>query len=132
MRAPRRPRPLPLPRRRRRRFRRRRRCRGGSPKKRESSSPSFPLQTPSQFRCGDQFRCAAFAAVFKELLHALYEADVVDEEALLAWADEKAAADASERRFLERAMPLIQWLREASSEEDEDGEDDEEDGEEEE
>ena len=59
----------------------------------------------------------AFAAVFKELLHALYEADVVEEESLLAWADEKAHADASERRFLEKAMPLIQWLREASSEE---------------
>ena len=60
---------------------------------------------------------ALFAAVFKELLHLLYEADVVDEDALLAWADEKAEADASERRFLERAMPLIEWLREASSEE---------------
>ena len=55
--------------------------------------------------------------MFKELLHLLYEADVVDEDALLAWADEKAEADASERRFLERAMPLIEWLREASSEE---------------
>jgi len=39
---------------------------------------------------------AAFAAVFKELLH---EADVVEEEALLAWADEKADADASENFF---------------------------------
>ena len=61
-----------------------------------------------------------FAVIFKELLHLLYEADVVEEEALLAWADEKAEADATERRFLEKAMPLIDWLREASSEEEED------------
>ena len=67
----------------------------------------------------------SFAAVFKELLHALYEAEVVEEEALLAWADEKANADADERKFLEKAMPLIEWLREASSEEEESGEDDE-------
>ena len=70
---------------------------------------------------------AAFAGVFKELLHALYEADVVEEEALLAWADEKRDADASERRFLEKAAPLIAWLREASSEEEEeDGDEDDE------
>jgi len=69
---------------------------------------------------------ASFAAVFKELLHALYEADVVEEESLLAWADEKANADASERKFLEKAMPLIEWLREASSEEEEDGSEEEE------
>ena len=37
--------------------------------------------------------------MFKELLHLLYEADVVDEDALLAWADEKADADASENFF---------------------------------
>ena len=41
----------------------------------------------------------------------------MEEGALLAWADEKAGASAEERAFLERAAPLIRWLREAESEE---------------
>jgi translation initiation factor eIF-2B subunit epsilon len=59
----------------------------------------------------------AFAPLFAELLKTLYDADVVEEGALLAWADEKAGASPEERVFLERAAPLIRWLREAESEE---------------
>ncbi|KAI8468580.1 MAG: nucleotide-diphospho-sugar transferase [Monoraphidium minutum] len=61
-----------------------------------------------------------FAAVFPQLLQRLYEGDVVDEAAFEAWAGEKAHADASERVFLDKAAPFLEWLRDADEDEDED------------
>ncbi len=53
----------------------------------------------------------------------------VSEDALLAWADEKAHADPEERRYVD--MPdvakFIEWLREDEDEDEDDDEDDEED-----
>eukprot|EP00198_Chlamydomonas_reinhardtii_P001454 XP_001690790.1 predicted protein [Chlamydomonas reinhardtii] len=44
---------------------------------------------------------ARYAPLFAHLLRQLYDCDVVGEDALLAWADEKAAADAEERRHFD-------------------------------
>ena len=60
-----------------------------------------------------------FSTVFPQLLQQLYELDVVDEDAFAAWADEKAHADASERVYLEKAGPFLEWLRTADDEEEE-------------
>ena len=46
---------------------------------------------------------------------ALYDVDVVEEEAILAWADEKEGAPPEERVFLERAAEFVDWLREEGS-----------------
>ena len=62
-----------------------------------------------------------------QVLKVLYDDDVLSEEALVAWADEKENATEEERVFMTKAAPFIQWLREAESEEDDD--DDEEDSE---
>lgn len=75
---------------------------------------------------------AAFAAIFPQLLKLLYERDIVGEEALLAWADEKTHADEDEKRFLRLAEPLLEWLQEAEEESSEDEEEEEEENSEEE
>jgi len=64
------------------------------------------------------------------VLKELYDGEVLSEEAILEWADEKAEATEEERAFLNRAAPLVQWLRTAESdEEEEEGEEgDDEDG----
>ena len=62
----------------------------------------------------------------RQVLKELYDREVLSEEALLKWADEKAEATEEERAFLNKAAPLIQWLRTAESDEEEG--DEEEDG----
>ena len=65
-----------------------------------------------------------------QVLKELYDGEVLSEEAILQWADEKAEATEEERVFLNRAAPLVQWLRTAESDEEEeeaDGDDDEDD-----
>ncbi|KAL4515961.1 hypothetical protein Ndes2437A_g06674 [Nannochloris sp. 'desiccata'] len=64
----------------------------------------------------------AFAAIFPQLLKLMYERDVIGEEALLAWAEEKTHADEEEKRFLRLAEPFLEWLQEAEEESSEDEE----------
>ena len=78
------------------------------------------LLTLEEWCAGDGGCGAAFAPLFADLLKTLYDCDVVDEGALLAWADEKTGASDAERVFLDKAAPLIQWLREAESESEDD------------
>ena len=66
-----------------------------------------------------------------QVLKLLYDEDVVSEEALLQWADEKEHASEDERAFLAKAAQLIQWLREADSESDAEGSSSSSDGEQE-
>ena len=72
---------------------------------------------------------AAFAEVFPQLLNQLYQADVLTEEAIFAWADEKQHADEEEKKLLAKAQAFVDWLRDA---EEEDSDDDDSEGEEEE
>ena len=67
--------------------------------------------------------------VFAQMLKLMYDDDLfpVSEEAILAWADEKAGADEEDKRYVNKAMPFIKWLQEAeeeSSEEDSEEESD--------
>lgn len=66
---------------------------------------------------------AAFAPLFAQVLKMLYDVDIVSEDAFMAWADEKAHADESERVYLNRAAGFIEWLRTADEEDDDDEED---------
>ena len=73
----------------------------------------------------------AFAAIFPQLLKLLYERDIIGEEAILAWAEEKAHADEEEKRFLRLAEPFLEWLQEAEEESSDDDEEEDESSEEE-
>lgn len=52
-----------------------------------------------------------------QVLEMLYDLDLVGEDAFEAWASEKAHAEEDERIYLGRAQAFLQWLREASEEE---------------
>lgn len=64
-----------------------------------------------------------FAPLFSQILQVLYDKDIVSEDAILAWAEEKQDADDNDRVFLKQSEPFIQWLKEAPEEDDD--EDDE-------
>ncbi|KAL4325216.1 hypothetical protein GQ457_11G006520 [Hibiscus cannabinus] len=61
-----------------------------------------------------------FAALFPQVLHLLYDKEILQEDAILRWADEKEGADESDKVFLKRSEKFIQWLKEAEEEEDDD------------
>ncbi|XP_016675712.2 translation initiation factor eIF-2B subunit epsilon isoform X2 [Gossypium hirsutum] len=63
-----------------------------------------------------------FAALFPQILHLLYDKEILQEDAILRWADEKEGADESDKVFLKRSEKFIQWLREAEEEEEEEDE----------
>lgn len=59
-----------------------------------------------------------FSPLFARILHILYDKDILQEDAILRWADEKEGADESDKVFVKQSEKFIQWLREASEEED--------------
>lgn len=59
-----------------------------------------------------------FSPLFARILHILYDKDILQEDAILRWADEKEGADESDKVFVRQSEKFIQWLREASEEED--------------
>ncbi|KAF3576369.1 hypothetical protein DY000_02035281 [Brassica cretica] len=63
--------------------------------------------------------------LFAQILHVLSEKDVVQEDAILRWAEEKASADEADKVYLQQCESFIQWLKEASEEEAEDDDDEE-------
>eukprot|EP00898_Chlorokybus_atmophyticus_P000815 jgi/Chlat1/1734/Chrsp13S02153 len=67
-----------------------------------------------------------FTTLFAKVLQILYDEDVLLEDAIMLWANEKKFADEADRRFLKQCGQFLQWLQEAESEEDEEKE--EEDG----
>ncbi|XP_073310206.1 uncharacterized protein [Primulina huaijiensis] len=58
-----------------------------------------------------------YAPVFEQILPILYDKDILQEEAILNWAAEKEEADESDKVLLKQAEKFIQWLNEASEEE---------------
>ncbi|GKV07540.1 hypothetical protein SLEP1_g19300 [Rubroshorea leprosula] len=58
-----------------------------------------------------------FFPLFQQILHLLYEKDILQEDAILRWADEKEGADESDKVFIKQSEKFIQWLREAPEEE---------------
>ncbi|CAH8357971.1 unnamed protein product [Eruca vesicaria subsp. sativa] len=62
--------------------------------------------------------------LFAQILQVLYDKEVVQEDAILRWAEEKAGADEADKVYLQQCEAFIQWLKEASEEEDEEEEED--------
>ncbi|KAL3691739.1 hypothetical protein R1sor_005390 [Riccia sorocarpa] len=63
-----------------------------------------------------------YAPVFASVLQELYDKDVISEEAIIAWASEKQHGDEADKIFVKQCERFIQWLQEASEEDDEGGE----------
>ncbi len=61
------------------------------------------------------------------MLKHLYDKEVLSEEAILAWADEKQHADAEDRVYLLKAQKFVEWLREDDDDDDDDDDDEEDD-----
>ena len=59
--------------------------------------------------CSEEF--AALAPFFAQLLEVLYEEDVVEEGAILAWASEKEFAEEAEKVFVDRAAVFLKVRR---------------------
>ncbi|XP_057788646.1 uncharacterized protein LOC131005649 isoform X2 [Salvia miltiorrhiza] len=59
-----------------------------------------------------------FSPLFVQILHYLYDIEILQEDAILNWASEKEQADESDKFFLKQAEKLIQWFHVASEEED--------------
>ncbi|CAA0816841.1 Trimeric LpxA-like enzyme [Striga hermonthica] len=57
-----------------------------------------------------------YSSLFVQILHLLYDKDLLQEEAILNWASEKEEADESDKLFVKQAEKFIQWLNEASEE----------------
>lgn len=64
-----------------------------------------------------------FAPIFSMVLNYLYDKDILSEDAILSWAQEKEGADESDKIFVKQTEDFITWLREASEEEDDEDED---------
>jgi hypothetical protein len=64
-----------------------------------------------------------FLGAAGQTLKLMYDMDIISEEAVMAWGQQKSAAVAEESeldtRFYEKAKPFITWLEEASSSEEE-------------
>ncbi|EMS54837.1 Translation initiation factor eIF-2B subunit epsilon [Triticum urartu] len=67
-----------------------------------------------------------FAPLFSKILPYLYDKDVVSEDAILRWAEEKENADESDKVFVKQSDAFIKWLKEAEEEEDDEDDDEEE------
>ncbi|KAM3218977.1 translation initiation factor eIF-2B subunit epsilon [Capsicum annuum] len=61
-----------------------------------------------------------YSSLFVQILHHLYDQEIIQEEAILDWASEKEGAEESDKVFVKQSEKFIQWLKEASEEEDED------------
>ncbi|KAF7091956.1 hypothetical protein CFC21_094492 [Triticum aestivum] len=67
-----------------------------------------------------------FSPLFSKVLPYLYDKDVVSEDAILRWAEEKENADESDKVFVKQSDAFIKWLKEAEEEEDDEDDDEEE------
>lgn len=67
---------------------------------------------------------AFFASIFPQLLKVLYELDIIGENAILSWAEEKEFANENEKHFLHLAQPFLDWLQEEEESSEEEGDDD--------
>ncbi|KAK4282850.1 hypothetical protein QN277_014177 [Acacia crassicarpa] len=59
-----------------------------------------------------------YAPLFTKILSIMYDKDIIGEEAVLSWEDEKREADEADKVFVKQAQTFIQWLREAPEEDD--------------
>lgn len=64
---------------------------------------------------------------FLQLLEVLYDQDVLEEDAVLQWAQEKEHGDEEDKVFLKKAEKFIEWLQKAEEETDDEDADEESD-----
>ncbi|PSS24876.1 Translation initiation factor eIF-2B subunit epsilon like [Actinidia chinensis var. chinensis] len=57
-----------------------------------------------------------FSSIFVQVLHLLYDEEILQEDAILNWASEKEGAEEADKVFLKQSKGFIQWLIEAPEE----------------
>ncbi|MED6169236.1 hypothetical protein PIB30_019708 [Stylosanthes scabra] len=57
-----------------------------------------------------------YAPLFTKILLYMYNEDIIEEDAILSWEDEKRDADEADKVFVNKAQDLIQWLKVAEEE----------------
>jgi len=55
---------------------------------------------------------------FMYVLHALYDIDVIDEDAIFEWAKTQVATEGPEKRFVQQSEKFLTWLKDAESDDD--------------
>ncbi|KAL6912281.1 hypothetical protein ACP4OV_001086 [Aristida adscensionis] len=80
---------------------------------------SFPMEILLKFEEMCQETTKEFSPLFSKILPFLYDKEVVSEDAILRWAEEKEHADDADKVFVKQSEAFIQWLREAEEEEEE-------------
>ena len=76
----------------------------------------FLLQEYCEEEEGEPFR-----KLFSIILHAMYELELLEEDALLRWEEEQSALKSKEeRKYLDQCKKFLDWLKEASEEEESD------------
>jgi hypothetical protein len=60
------------------------------------------------------------AKAFELVLDTLFDAEILDEDSILQWADEMTGADEADQRFYKQSEKFLTWLREASEGDDDD------------
>lgn len=60
--------------------------------------------------------CKEFSPLFSKILLNLYDKDILEEEAILRWREEKEGADESDRVFVIQCKEFFEWLENASEE----------------
>lgn len=66
-------------------------------------------------QCGD-ISVMFFACNALQVLKLLYDMEVLEEDAIIMWADEKQMATEDDRKYLKKAATFVSWLREAEAE----------------
>lgn len=66
-----------------------------------------------------------FSPLFSKILFHLYDKDLIQEDAILKWDDEKKNAEEADKVFVKQSEKFIQWLREAPEEDDEEEDEEE-------
>eukprot|EP01094_Clydonella_sp_ATCC50884_P029950 TRINITY_DN957_c0_g1_i1.p1 TRINITY_DN957_c0_g1~~TRINITY_DN957_c0_g1_i1.p1 ORF type:complete len:622 (-),score=225.65 TRINITY_DN957_c0_g1_i1:471-2336(-) len=67
---------------------------------------------------GEEQRESGISSVFQEVLNLLYQLDVIEEEAVLKWAEEHASLPRHERTFVDQCKDFIAWLESEDDDED--------------
>lgn len=65
-----------------------------------------------------------FSPLFSTILSCLYDKDILSEDGILSWAQEKEGAEESDKIFVKQSEQFITWLKEAPEEDDEEEDED--------
>ena len=99
-------------------------CRLSAPNKNGVPGPVVCTGFLSGFGCASRSDIASvltqhwvmFHVYALQVLKLSYDMEVLEEDAIIMWADEKQMATEDDRKYLKKAAAFVSWLREAEAE----------------